>query len=67
MNLTVNGEPLEMEGTSSSISDLLMHLEIKAPRVAVELNLEIVPKTEFETTNLKDGDRVEVVSFVGGG
>jgi sulfur carrier protein len=66
MNLTVNGESLEMEGLSS-ISDLLVHLEIKAPKVAVELNLEIVPKTEFETTSLKDGDRVEVVSFVGGG
>lgn len=66
MNLTVNGESLEMEG-ASSISDLLMHLEIKAQRVAVELNLEIVPKTEYDSTNLKDGDRVEVVSFVGGG
>lgn len=52
---------------SSSISDLLIHLEIKAPRVAVELNLEIIPKTEFETTSLKEGDRLEVVSFVGGG
>lgn len=66
MNLTVNGDTLEIEA-QASISDLLKFLKVEAPRVAVELNLEIVPKTQYESTSLNEGDRVEVVSFVGGG
>lgn len=66
MQLTVNGEVMEMEA-EASISKLLIALKVDAPKVAVELNLEIVPKTQFEVTLLKEGDRVEVVSFVGGG
>lgn len=57
---------MEMEA-GASISKLLSDLEVKATRVAVELNLEIVPKSDYDATTLKDGDRVEVVAFVGGG
>lgn len=55
-----------MEGPTS-ISDLLKYLKVEAPRVAVELNLEIVPKAQFDAISVNEGDRVEVVSFVGGG
>ena len=40
---------------------------MKLDRVAVELNLEIVSRTQWETTTLKNGDKLEVVHFVGGG
>lgn len=66
MILTVNGETLEIED-NSSISNLLKKLEITAPRVAVEHNLEIVPKTMYNDTTLTENDNVEIVSFVGGG
>jgi len=62
----VNGEALEVE-EGSSISRLLQKLEVTSERVAVELNLEILPKVEYGTRRLKNGDRVEVVAFVGGG
>ena len=42
-------------------------VEVTSERVAVELNLEILPKDQYDTRQLMDGDRVEVVAFVGGG
>jgi thiamine biosynthesis protein ThiS len=51
----------------TSIAQLLLQLDVKATRVAVELNLDIVSKSHYDTVILKDGDRVEVVGFVGGG
>jgi sulfur carrier protein len=66
LKLTVNGDELEIEA-NASISDLLIKLDIKAPRVAVEHNLEIVPKTKYESTYLNSEDKVEIVGFVGGG
>jgi thiamine biosynthesis protein ThiS len=42
-------------------------LEIKTERVAVELNLEILDRKDFELRSLKQGDRVEILSFIGGG
>jgi sulfur carrier protein len=62
----VNGESLEV-AAGASISKLLIQLGVGTKRVAVELNLEIVPKSTYDSVVLKDGDRVEVVGFVGGG
>lgn len=62
----VNGDRVETEA-DASVSTLLTQLEVKATRVAVELNLEIVPKARYGETMLKEGDRLEVVGFVGGG
>lgn len=50
-----------------TVASLVAQLGMKPDRVAVELNLEIVPRARWETTTLKDGDRLEVVHFVGGG
>lgn len=63
--IIVNGERKEVGPLS--VLGLLEMLEIDQRRVAVELNLEILPKPDFATTTLQDGDRVEIVQFVGGG
>ena len=65
MLIFVNGEPQIIE--PSTILGYLETLAIDPGRVAVELNLDILPKTEYETTPLNEGDRVEIVHFVGGG
>lgn len=66
MKIRVNGE----ERTFSepvSVEHLLTEMEIPRTALAVELNREIVPRTEYESTLLTDGDSVEIVSLVGGG
>ena len=66
MQLTVNGEKREI-ADSSTVADLLAALQITATRVAVEVNLEIVPKAGYAERTLQDGDKIEIVHFVGGG
>lgn len=65
MEITVNGETKSV--TPMSVTELLGSLDIDPRRVAVELNLDILPKGSYETTLLKGGDRLEIVHFVGGG
>lgn len=65
MHLTVNGEKHELpEG--STVLDLIASLGLEGP-VAVECNEEVVPRATHATTQLFDGDRLEIVHFVGGG
>ncbi len=66
MQLTVNGEVHELPD-NSTVRQLLEGLQISATRVAVEVNLEIVPKATYAERTLQDGDRIEIVHFVGGG
>jgi sulfur carrier protein len=67
MELRVNGEKFNSSGPGS-ISAMLAELGIDASRVAaVEVNLEIIRKKDFDRILLKEGDRVEIVNFVGGG
>ena len=66
MQIQVNGEPRTAKA-SVTVADLLRELEIKPDRVAVELNLEILDRQEFERRNLSEGDRIEIISFIGGG
>ena len=65
MQIIVNGEPATISGMS--VLHYLESLSIDPQRVAVELNLDILPKVEYGTTLLKEGDRIEIVHFVGGG
>lgn len=65
MEIIVNGDPRCLEAVS--IRQLLETLDIDPRRVAVELNSAIVPKGDYEQTPLNDGDRIEIVQFVGGG
>ncbi len=66
MQIIVNGEQKDFKEGFTIIA-LLAELGVQNERVAVELNLDIVPKGRFGDTILKDGDRIEIVSFVGGG
>jgi len=66
MHLFINGEEKEFANTLS-LADLVEQLGMKGDRVAVELNREIVPRAQWAGTRLKDGDRLEIVHFVGGG
>lgn len=63
--ITINGEKLEK--SEIRLSDYLAEKKYKTERIAVELNGGILPKSQYETTVLKDGDKAEIVSFVGGG
>lgn len=66
MTLHLNGEQREFPD-GLTVSALVAQLAMKPDRVAVELNLAIIPRANWETTTLKDGDKLEVVHFVGGG
>lgn len=50
-----------------SVAALLAHLELDSRRVAVEHNLVVLKRTAFDTIQIRDGDQVEIVNFVGGG
>ncbi len=66
MHITLNGEPFEIERPLSLIA-LLEQLEIDARRVAIEHNLAIFKRHRFPEVIVGEGDRVEIVNFVGGG
>jgi thiamine biosynthesis protein ThiS len=66
MILHINGEPRDL-ADALSLAALVEQLGMKVDRVAVELNLEIVARADWTATVLKDGDRLEIVHFVGGG
>lgn len=65
MNLTINGET--KVSAAETLGALVAELGMKPDRVAVELNREIVPRDQWPQTPLHDGDRLEIVQFVGGG
>jgi len=66
IRVSVNGESRSL-APETAIAELLRALGVSTPRVAVEYNLEILPKALYDETRLKEGDMVEVVTFVGGG
>ncbi len=66
MTIQVNGEPREVSD-GLTVAELLDRLDFRGDRVAVERNLEILPRAEWAGTRLAAGDRLEIVQFVGGG
>ena len=66
MTLTINGEARRLEGPTS-LAALVTALGLDPRKVAVERNLEIVPRSAYLDTVLCDGDRIEIVHFIGGG
>jgi len=66
MRLRLNGKVTEFE-EGITVAELLKELNIESRGVAVEVNMRIIKRGEFEDFRLKDGDSVEIVSFVGGG
>ncbi len=66
MKLKLNGTLSEFQD-STTVSGLLKSLHIEPVRVAVEVNLEVIKKQDFQKCVLKDGDSIEIVNFIGGG
>ena len=66
MQVKLNGELREIP-ESLTVAGLLLHLGVKAPRVAVEVNESVVTRDRYEACEIRPGDSVEIVAFVGGG
>jgi sulfur carrier protein len=66
VRLTVNGEE-RVFGEAATVAELVAELGLDPRKVAVERNLEIVPRSAYGATPLGDGDRLEIVHFIGGG
>jgi sulfur carrier protein len=69
MKLQINGEARDFSGSPDpfTLAALVETLGMKSDRVAVELNLDIVPRDRWAETQLREGDKLEIVHFVGGG
>ena len=66
MKIQINGESQDVD-SHLSLAALIETLGMKSDRVAVELNRDIVPRDRWTATELREGDRLEIVHFVGGG
>ncbi|HJU93056.1 MAG TPA: sulfur carrier protein ThiS [Pyrinomonadaceae bacterium] len=66
MRVYINGESREVQG-NPSLADLITQLDLPAARIAVELNREVVRRSAWDETMLRNEDRIEIVHFVGGG
>ncbi|WNF46490.1 sulfur carrier protein ThiS [Pseudomonas sp. SG20056] len=66
MRIQLNGEAFELPD-GETVAGLIERLDLVGRRVAVELNLDIVPRSQYATTALREGDQVEVVHAIGGG
>ena len=65
MKVFVNGELREVQ--TSTLAELITELDLPVARIAIELNREVVRRSDWGSTMLKDDDRIEIVHFVGGG
>ncbi len=65
MHLIINGEHKDLPVTT--LASLVEHLGLKSDRLAIELNMDIAPRSTWTATELKEGDKLEIVHFVGGG
>jgi len=63
--LKINGEMVDADGMT--LSNYLDKENYNTKRIAVEINYEIIPKTDYDTVSFKDGDTVEIITFMGGG
>ena len=66
MLIEINGEQRDVP-SSISLSELINHLALAPERLAIEVNRQVIRRAEWQQTTLKEGDRVEIVHFVGGG
>jgi sulfur carrier protein len=66
MRIVLNGQDHELPGPIT-LAGLVERLGLDARKVAIERNLEIVPRSTYAATTLDEGDRLEIVNFVGGG
>ena len=66
MQIILNGEPRDLE-QNASLAQLVDELQLTGKRLAIEVNREIIPKSEHITHTLNEGDQVEIVHAIGGG
>lgn len=66
MRVYINGESREVQGTPT-LAELITQLDLPAARIAVELNREVVRRSDWGNTMVHEDDRIEIVHFVGGG
>ena len=66
MQIQVNGESRQVR-EEINVTGLLQDLQLNVERVAVEINLEILDRRDFDARILEEGDRIEIMSFIGGG
>ncbi len=66
MQVVINGQEREIE-PGTTLAALVTGLALQPRHVAVEVNRELVPRTDYQATPLKPGDRIEIVTLVGGG
>jgi thiamine biosynthesis protein ThiS len=66
LRIQVNGRPQEVE-ENLSLSQLVTSLDLKPEQIAIELNQEVIRRGEWQNTDLRDDDKIEIVHFVGGG
>lgn len=67
MQLTINGKIYNDLENGLSVAGLLVFLNLPLSKIAVEHNLDIVPKSQYEYCKLADGDKLEIIHFIGGG
>ncbi len=65
MEILLNGE--KMDVSAKTISDLIIELGLETRMLAVERNLEVISKSAYDSTALKENDRIEIVHMIGGG
>lgn len=66
MIITLNGETVEV-GNGCSVKELLDKFSLEPKKIAVEKNLEIVSRSQFSNVIIHEGDRIEIIHFIGGG
>ena len=66
LELTINGEQRKIN-KSQNLADLVKELDIEAPNFAIALNQQVVPRSKYESTPIKENDQIEIVHAVGGG
>jgi len=67
IELIINGETYADIPAGINVAGLLEHLQLPSGKIAVERNLEIVPRSSFASQLLSDGDKLEIIHFIGGG
>jgi len=67
MNVRINGKEEALSDSPITLQELVQNRGLIPERVVIEVNLEVIPREKWMTVSLRDDDRIEIVSFVGGG
>jgi sulfur carrier protein len=67
MQISINGNLKKFDCSEMTVTELIQIMSLTGKRIAIECNSEIVPRSQYENTHLKEGDVLEIVGAVGGG